>query len=169
MKKIGIFTLFYMLFSLSIVSLNVGDSVDNISIKDANNAPATIPDLGAKTLTIFYTDPDVKDQNDPFADFLKASKLPESSYRGMGVVNLKDTWLPNSLIRSLVRDKIKKYNSTILTDPERILASKWNLGSCDDQSIVIVIDKNKKVLYLHRGAVPKSEFTKVLNIIKSTF
>jgi len=168
MKKIIYTGLLFLFVSGSIFSLDIGDTVKDLPLKDANDAPAKIPDLGQKTLAIFYTDPDVKDQNDPFADYLKAANLPKATYRGMGIVNLKDTWLPNGLLRSLIRDKIKKYNTTILTDPARILATNWGLGSCDDKSVVIVIDKNKKVLYTHKGAVPSSEFQKVLDIIKKS-
>ncbi|MDH5654483.1 MAG: YtfJ family protein [Spirochaetia bacterium] len=168
MKYTGIFIIFFLSLTIGTYALNVGDTVNNVSIKDANNKSASIPDLGKKTLTIFYTDPDVKDQNDPFADYLKAANLPKTTYRGMGIVNLKDTWLPNSLLRTLIREKIKKYNATILTDTDRVLKNKWNLGSCDDKSIVIVIDKNRKVLHIHKGAVPKSDFEKILNIIKKS-
>ena len=169
MHKIIYVGILYLLVSFSAFALNIGDTVNDLPLKDANDAPARIPDLGKKTLTLFYTDPDVKDQNDPFADYLKAQNLPKDVYRGIGVVNLKDTWLPNSLIRSLVRDKIKKYDSTILTDPDKTLPSRWGLGNCDDKSVVIVIDKNKKVLYSHKGAVPNSDFSKILKIIKDSF
>jgi len=166
MKHTGFFFILLFTFSFSISALNVGDTISNVSIKDANNNSAFIPDLGTKTLTIFYTDPDVKDQNDPFADYLKAANLPKATYTAMGVVNLKDTWLPNSLLRSLIREKIKKYDATILTDTDRVLQNKWKLGDCDDKSIVIVIDKNRKILFIHKGAVPKSDFGNILNIIK---
>ncbi len=51
------------------------ESGPNANIRDANDAPATIPDLGKKVLAVFYSDPDVSDQNDPFADKLKAANL----------------------------------------------------------------------------------------------
>jgi predicted transcriptional regulator len=139
-------------------ALSVGSKVSNVEIRDANNAPARIPNLGHKVLAIFYTDPDVSDQNDPFADLLKATNLPEERYQGMGIANMAEAPLkPNSIIRAIIRKKIAKYNSTILTDPDRILATAWGLGSGNDLSIVIIVDRQGTVRYIKRGAMSESE------------
>ena len=57
----------------SIYSIKVGSKVGNVKIRDSDDEPSWIPSLGSKVLTLFYTDPDVPDQNDPFADKLKAA------------------------------------------------------------------------------------------------
>jgi hypothetical protein len=146
-------------------SLEVGTDIDNIKIRDADDRPAALPNLGNKVLTLFYTDPDVADQNDSFADALKVKKYPKEKYDGIGIANLKDTWKPNALIRMIIRQKIEKYKSTILTDPELILPSAWNLGSCDDQSVIIIIGRDKKVYYVKKGAMSDSDHKKALSII----
>lgn len=149
------------------LALAPGDLVKNVSIRDANDKPATIPFFGQRVITIFYTDADVSDQNDPFADYLKAADLPEDKHKGIGIANLKDApWKPNSLIRAIIRSKIEKYDATILTDPDLTLAKSWNLGNCDELSVVIVIDKAGKVQYVKKGALSKAEMEKVLTLIK---
>lgn len=135
----------------------VGQQLSNPEIRDANDAPAKIPDFGKKVLAIFYSDPDVADMNDPFADKLKAANLDKTVYRGVGVANLKDTWLPNSVVRSIVRKKIEKYDATILTDPEHLLSGAWALGDCNEQSVVIILDKTGKVAYVKKGAMSLAE------------
>jgi len=139
------------------LAASVGSTLSNVNIRDANDAPATIPDLGSKVLAIFYSDPDVSDQNDPFADRLKAANLDKSLYKGVGVANLKDTWLPSSVIRAVVRSKIEKYNATILTDPDHLLATAWGLGDCNEQSVVLIIDKHSVLQYMKKGALSASE------------
>lgn len=147
-------------------AIQVGQKVANVHIRDANDQPAWIPDLGRKVITIFYTDPDVKDQNDPFADMLKAAKLPEKYYKGIGVANLKDTWKPSGIIRVFVRQKIKKYNSTILTDPEHLLKKAWRLGDCNEKSVVVVIDRNRTVRYFKKGALSGAEQKNTFRLIR---
>lgn len=156
-----------VLFSFSALSaLEVNETADNVTLMSASDERVSIPDLGAKVVTIFYTDPDVSDQNDPFADLLKKEKLPKEYYNGIGVANLKDTWKPNWIIQAIVKRKIDKYKSTILLDPEHLLRSAWKLGDCDEKSIVIVIGKDKKVRYIKKGFLNEKEQRDTLALIK---
>lgn len=140
-------------FALPAFAAEVGQTLNQLELRDGNNKPAPIPDLGAKVLAIFYTDADVADMNDPLADALKAKGLSLDHYRGMGVVNMADSKAPNFIIRGVVRGKIEKYKSTILTDTERLLPKAWDLGDCNNTSVVLVVGKDKKVYQVHRGPV----------------
>jgi len=150
----------------SVFGIQVGEKMKNLPVKDSNDNPASIPGLGSKVLTVFYTDPDVKDQNDPFADMLKKENLDKSKYNGVGIANLKDTWKPNSVIRMVVRSKEAKYNSKIFTDPSYIVKDGWNLGDCDGQSVVIIVDKSGVVKYVKKGALNENERKEALALIK---
>lgn len=148
-------------------AVGVGQKVSNVNIRDANDQPAQIPNLGRKVLAIFYTDPDVSDQNDPFADLLKATDLPDEHYQGIGIANLAEAPLkPNALIRAIIRKKIEKYQSTILTDPDRLLAQAWGLGDGNELSIVLIVGKDGTVHYLKRGAMTPAEQQAGLELIR---
>jgi len=134
--------------SAAIYALSVNQSLTNLTIKDANDKPASIPDFGSKVLTIFYNDAEASDLSDPMSDALKAKNYPESKTRGIGIANLKDSVAPNWLIRKIVKSKIAKYNSTILTDSDLTVARSWGLGECNNKSICIVIGKDSKVKYI---------------------
>lgn len=163
----ALLVLFVGMTTYSALAAQVGDKLENLNIKDANDKPATIPYWGQKALTIFYTDPDVSDQNDPFADVLKAADLPEEKHKGIGVANMKDApWKPNALIRAIIRNKIEKYDTIILTDPEQVLPKAWNLGDCDDKSVVIVLGKDAKVYYYKKGAMNKQDIDEAMGIIR---
>ncbi len=162
--------LFALMISSTVYGLGTGTAVNSIQIRDANNNPAYIPDIGKKVVTIFYADPDVSDVNDPLADALKAKKYDKALYRGMGIANLDDTVKPNFIIRMVIRSKIKKYNSTILTDVDKTVAKKWNLGSTNGLSIVIVIGKDKKVKFIEKvktAAQSRAIIDKVLKIVEN--
>jgi len=138
-------------------ALKKGDTVRSIMVKDANDKPARIPDLGKKVVMLFYTDPDVKDLNEPFREFVDAKKPSKKKLRAMGVANLKDTWKPNFIIRSIIRGKIKKFKSLILTDTDHSLKKAWKLGNCDEKDMVIIIGRDKKVKYLKKTGMTKAE------------
>jgi predicted transcriptional regulator len=142
---------------LDAIAASVGQKVSNPELRDANDKPAKIPDIGSKVVAVFYSDPDVSDMNDAFADKLKAANLDKAKYRGVGVANLKETWLPDEVIRSVVRKKIEKYGATILTDPDRVLATAWGLGDCNEQSVVIILDKTATVQYVKKGKMNATE------------
>jgi predicted transcriptional regulator len=143
----------------------VGEQLSNVELRDGSDQPTKIPDLGAKVVTIFYTDADEKDMNDPLADALKARKFDETRYRGMGIVNLADSKAPNFLIRRAVREKIEKYKSTILTDPDRLLAAAWKLGDCNNTSVVIVLDREAKVQAIQRGPIRGADIDRFVELV----
>ncbi|MBF0227783.1 MAG: hypothetical protein HQK76_20230 [Desulfobacterales bacterium] len=167
MKKILVIVLgiFVLCFGTA-YAVEVGDTVENINLKDAEDKPSQIPFFGEKVLSIIYADPEASDMNDPLADALKAKNFDIEKYKGIGIANMKDTWKPNSIIRMVVRKKIEKYKSTILTDPDRTFPKQWSLGDCDDVSVVVIIGKDKKVKYLKKGEVTKDEIPNVISLIE---
>lgn len=147
-----------LLPGLALADVKIGDTVEQPTLRDANDKPAVVPDLGKKVLLILYTDPSVADITDKFADRVKALGLPEAHFRSIGVANMADAkGLANWLIRIVVRGKIKKYNVTILTDPDLSLKTQWHLGDTDDKSVVLLIDGNRKLRYIHTNKNKKDE------------
>jgi len=138
-------------FSLGLGSVNaasVGQELSNPQIRDADDNPATIPDFGTHVITLTYADSSVSDLGDPINDAVKAKKYSKDIYRGLGIANMKDSTAPNFVIRKIVRSKIEKYKSTILTDADLTLAKTWNLGNCKGKSVFVLIGKDKKIKYI---------------------
>lgn len=156
---------------IAVNALSVNQSVENVNIRDADDKPASIPDLGSKVLTIVYGDSDASDFSDPVSDALKAKNFPESKNRGIGIANLKDSPAPNWIIRKIVQSKIKKYNATILTDVDLTFARAWGLGDCNNKSVFIVVGKDKKVKYIKyftKNNLPsQSDINTVVNLVDS--
>lgn len=148
-------------------ALDVGQSVDDVKLRDGkSNDEVPLPDLGKKVLTFFYTDADVADMNDPLGDAMKAKKLSLDHHKAIGVVNLADSKAPNFIIRAVVRKKIEKYDITILTDPDRLMAKAWGLRDANNSSVVVVVGRDKKVLYVKNGPVRGDEINTVIGIIE---
>lgn len=171
----SLFTVLIGTLGVARAEIQVGVTIENITIQDANKQPAQIPNLGKKVLLLLYTDPDVADQNDPFGDQAKAQNLDQTYFQSVGIANLEDAPAkPNWLIRVIMRGKIKKYDVTILADPDRSMAKAWDLGDCNNKSVVLVVGKDKKLKYFRKGAISttkdpqsgKSEADKVIELLK---
>lgn len=158
---------FFVALGTSAYALNAGDHVSNLDLRDGNDNPAQIPDFGKKVIVMLYTDPDVADQQNDFADKLKAAKFSEDKYRWAAVANMKDApFKPNSVIRMIVRKKVEKYKTVILCDPDLRMAKSWNLGKCNDLSVLIVVGKDGKVHHVKAGAMNADEIKTALDKIK---
>lgn len=127
---------------------SVGQELSNPQIRDANDNPAVIPDFGTHVISLFYADTSVSDIADLLSDAIKAKKYRKDVYRGVGVANMKDSAVPNFVIRKIIKGKIEKYKSTILTDVDLTLPKAWGLGNCKGKSVFVLIGKDKKVKYL---------------------
>jgi len=129
-------------------SAQTGRKVNNIQLKDVNDAAKFIPFLGEKMIVLFYVDPDVQDITDPLIDSLNARKFPNEKLVVAGIVNCKDTWIPNSAIFSKARQKQRMFpNSYVLLDKSYIMPDSWGLGNCNDKAMLIVIGKDSKIRF----------------------
>jgi hypothetical protein len=146
--------------------VQVGATLPNAEVRDASDRPVQIPELGSKILLVLYTDPDEADQNDAFADAVKAKTLDQTVFKSIGIANMEDAPAkPNWIIRSIVRGKIKKYNVTILTDPKRYLVKAWDLGDCNNKSVVMIIDKEKKLRFFKKGKLSDTDHAAALKLL----
>jgi len=121
--------------------------------------------LKGKIYTVFYVDPDKKDVNNALADAIKAKKYDRKKVNSVAIINLAATWLPNALIESKLEDKQKKFPHTIyVKDKKKVLVKKWGLA--DDNSDILIFDKQGKLLYKKFGKVSASEIKEVLALIE---
>jgi predicted transcriptional regulator len=134
----------------------IGKSVSTIPLIDPNDKPKNIPSIGEKVVMIVYTDPDVKDVNDPLSNAIKAKNYAKDKYQGIGIANCKDTWIPNAGIRFKARQKEQQFpGSVILLDEKLLLSKTWGFGDCNESGVVIIIGKDSKIKYLKSVKTPE--------------
>ncbi len=172
MKKLNsVCTLFLLWMSVFLFALTettqavrIGQKLPNVTIRDANNRPIRLPHYGTNPLLIFYPDPD--HPKCKFTDYLETHQIPERRLRAYGVVNMKDAPLyPNGIIRAAIRKKIKKTGAKVYTDPNRTLAKAWGLGDCNNVFVIIIIDQDGRLLYLHKGEPNAAAIKQFYNVI----
>ena len=145
--------------------LSVGCKVENLTIKDLNGNPASLPYWGEKNVLIFYVDPDSYLNGNDTADF--ASEIEENkraagpAIEGFGIMNFPDTALPKDMLRKICRKRTAKNGATIIDDDQHIFKNSWNLGNCNGKFLLILVDKHGIVRYIRRepmDAAGKAEF-----------
>ncbi len=140
--------------------------VANVELKALTGEMVPIPMFGEKHLMIFYVDPDRHKQNEAFTYELEESHRADSeNILGFGVLNLKDTMLPNGIVRTMARKRTEKNGALVLADEERTLATKWGLGDCNNAFTLIFVTKEGEIAFLRKGELTeadKAEFYRVL-------
>ena len=170
MRKIILIT---VLLGLNILhAVTIGQEVPNVTISGDDGGTLAekawkAHSMKGKVIAFFYVDPDVKDLNDALGVRLKAEKLDKEIFQTVAVINLAATWMPNALIEIALKEKQKQFpNVLYVKDKSKLLVKKWDLE--DDNSDVIILDKNGKCIYKHFGKLTEKENDKVIALIKNT-
>ncbi len=121
--------------------------------------------LQGKVYVVFYVDPDKKDLNEPFSEALKEQNFPLDQYTSIAIVNMAATWMPDFIIDAKLKAKQKKYPKAIyVRDKKKVLVKKWALE--DDNSDILVFDKEGKLIFQHAGKLDANQIEKVLSLIE---
>ena len=165
MKKI-LFTFVALLATLSLSAEEPKTGLQNVELKNLKNEPAMLPWYGEKHILVFYVDPDRHKQNEDFAREIEENHAAQGeNIEGFGVLNLKDSMLPNGLIRTIARKRTEKNGAIVLADTDRKLAEAWGLGDCNNQFVLMLISRESEMLFMSKGEITeeqKAEFYRVV-------
>jgi YtfJ family uncharacterized protein len=121
--------------------------------------------LKGKVHLLFYVDPDEKDLNEPLTQALKKRHFDRRKFASVAVVNLAATWKPDVIIEALLKKKQKEFPDTIyVKDKKSVLVKKWQLA--DDNSDILVFDKQGRLLYKKFGRLSDDEIVQLLALIE---
>jgi len=173
MKK-TIITLAVSLFALTgifgqqNVKLAVGTKAPDWMFTDSEKKEFSMNTWAGKVMQINYVDPDESELNEPFNDAVNKAIdvdkiISRDLFKGIGIVDCKSTWKPNSLIRSIAGKKAKKFNTTILFDYDAVLQKLW--GMPEDNYTVVIVDKNRICRALFVGKIPEADNAKIIQMI----
>ncbi len=157
-------------FAASAVAQELPRKVENVELLDMKKNAVHLPYYGEKNLMIFYVDPDARKQNEAFTYELEETHRAESpEIYGFGIINAKDTWYPNGTIRMFARKRTAKNGALVLMDDNRILPANWGIGDCDNQFVLLFINKAGELVFMRKGELTeqdKQEFYKVIDQYK---
>jgi len=170
MKKGWLTVALVLLWTVGAVAaeIKVGDKAPEFQLKDPTGKEYSLesPEFKGKVISVFYVDPDEKDTNSHAEDALKADPGldRDKNYKGLGIADLKSTFKPNFIIKSIVKSKQEKTGAVILMDYDHTLVNLWGLKP--DSSTLVIVDKERFCRYIYSGKLPDGEVQKAIAIIK---
>ena len=173
MKRTLMAVLLVLLLTASTVAaaeLKVGDSAAGFNLKDPLGKEYSLdsPLYKGKVVVIFYADPGSKDLNNDLQNALKSAreggKIDRKNYEGLGVVNLKDSMVPNWMLKSIIKSKQEETKAVILMDPDYAVLNLWGLTK--KTSNIILLDKKRICRYLNKGKVAPADVSKVVGLVQ---
>jgi hypothetical protein len=137
--------------------------VPDVILTDLDRNPTGFSEYGAKHLMIFYVDPDAYRQNREFQAELEARQpeLYSPMIQSYAVINLADTILPNSIVRTIADRRTKGQPSISLADPSHALSDAWELGDCNGKFCLLFVTAEGELVYFRSGVfseLDKSDF-----------
>lgn len=126
--------------------------VPNVELTDLDKNPTKIPFYGEKHMMIFYVDPDAHKQNKQFQEDIETNgKATSPNIQGYAILNLKDTGLPNGIVRSMAEKRTKGKPAINLADPNHALRDAWNLGDVNGKFCLLFVTKEGELVYFRAG------------------
>ena len=156
--------------TVAAADLKVGDSAAGFNFKDPLGKEYSLdsPLYKGKVVVIFYADPGSKDLNNDLQNAIirarESGKIDKKNYEGLGVVNLRDSIVPNWMLKSIIKSKQEETKAVILMDPDYALLNLWGLNK--KTSNVILLDKKRICRYLNKGKVPPADVSKVVGLVQ---
>ena len=175
MKKIAIILCFVAFSAISAHAQIAGDTeqplpykVNNVELKDLNNNISKLPFFGERNIIFFYIDPDKHKQNEGLTyEMERRHTATGPNIEGFGVLNLKDTMIPNAIVRTMARKRWEKNNAMVLADTDRTLSRAWNLGDCNNMFVLIVVNKAGELVYCKKGELTQEEQDEFFEFIEA--
>ena len=173
MKKTLMAVLLVLLWTVSTVAaaeLKVGDTAAGFTLKDPTGKEYSLdaPPYAGKVVVVFYADPGSKDLNNELQNTLKSAresgKIDRKNYEGLGVVNLKDSIVPNWMLNRIIKSKQEETKAVILVDPAYSVLNLWGLTK--KTSNIILLDKKRVCRYIQKGKVPSADVGKVVGLVQ---
>ncbi len=161
-----------LLTSLSVYAQEPIRQLKNLTIKDLRGNFASIPGWGKKYIILFYADPDRAGMNKQFTDDMEQNhRIKSSKIIPIGVINLKDSpQIPHELAYQMAIKRTEMNNVKILVDESRTISSKWELGDCNNLSVVAIVNPKGELIFLHKGVIKEEDskrFYKTISAITS--
>ncbi len=173
MKKTLLAVLLALLWTVSVAmaaDLKVGDAAGGFKLKDPTGKEYSLDaaPYAGKVVVVFYADPGSKDLNNELQNALKSAresgKIDRKNYEGLGVVNLKDSVLPDWMLKRVIKSKQEETKATILVDPNYALLNQWGLTK--KTSNIVLLDKQRICRYIYKGKVPSADVAKVIGLVQ---
>ena len=151
-------------------AVEIGEIPPKVELKEKlggrlDGKPWSSEELQGKVNVLFYVDPDERDTNNDASEALLKEKFLSDKFQSVGIMNMAATWLPNFVISSGLKEKQKRYPTTIyVRDYKKVLVNAWKIA--DDSSNVLAFDKDGKLIFRKDGKLTAEEIQTLIKVIR---
>jgi YtfJ family uncharacterized protein len=151
-------------------AIEMGEIPPKVELKEKlggrlDGKPWSSEELREKVHVLFYVDPDERDTNNDASEALLREKFPSDKLQSVAIMNTAASWLPNFIISSALKEKQKRYPTTIyVRDYKKALVNAWKIA--DDSSNVLAFDKQGKVIFRKDGKLTTEEIRTLIKAIR---
>ncbi|WP_240329272.1 YtfJ family protein [Helicobacter suis] len=108
----------------------------------------------------------VKAENQPLMDKIVAQHFDASKYQTTNIINVDDATMGTGLFVRGETKKAKKEHpdSQVVMDNEGVVQKAWGLKK--QESLIVVLDKEGKVRFVHEGRLSSAQIQQVIDLAK---
>ena len=165
-----IFILTVFMINQTTQAVEIGEIPPKVELKEKlggrlDGKPWSSEELQGKVYVLFYVDPDEKDTNNDASEALDREKFSSEKFQSVAIINMAATWLPNFAISSSLKEKQKRYPTTIyVRDYKKVLVNAWKLA--DDSNDVLAFDKQGRLIFRKDGKLTEEEIKMLIGLIR---
>jgi YtfJ family uncharacterized protein len=165
-----VFVLAVFLISQVAQAVDIGEIPPKVELKEKlggrlDGKPWSSEELQGKVYVLFYVDPDERDTNNDTSEALYREKFPSDKFQSVAIINMAATWLPNFAISSFLKEKQKRYSTTIyVRDYKKVVVNAWKIT--DDSNDVLAFDKQGRLIFKKDGKLTEEEIKTLIGLIR---
>lgn len=145
--------------------------VEDVALYDLHGKRVGLPYFGKRSLFIFYIDPDTGlsgNKNLQHAEIIEQSGVLSSpNIYSFGVLNLKDTFLPNTLIRSMARRRTERNHGYLLVDTDCSLPNAWQIGDCNGKFCFLIVNRQGELIFVQKDEMTNQDLIDLLDFVSN--
>ncbi|MCW9716943.1 YtfJ family protein [Avibacterium sp. 21-599] len=109
----------------------------------------------------------VKEKNYPLMEAIKAQHFNGAQYQTTNIINADDAIFGTGPFVRSSAEKAKKENahSQIVLDNQSAVKNAWKLK--EKESLIVVLDKEAKVKFVHEGKLSSAQINEILALVKN--
>ena len=163
---------FYLFAMFTIIPALTGSfGIIPMLFYDLHGKRVGLPYFGKRSLFIFYIDPDTGlsgNKNLQHAEIIEQSGVLSSpNIYSFGVLNLKDTFLPNNLIRSMARRRTERNHGYLLVDTDCSLPNAWQIGDCNGKFCFLIVNRQGELIFAQKDEMTNQDLIDLLNFVSN--
>jgi YtfJ family uncharacterized protein len=165
-----IFILTVLMINQTAQAVEIGEVPPKVELKEKlggrlDGKPWSSEELQGKVYVLFYVDPDEKDTNNDASEALDREKFPSDKFQSVAIINMAATWLPNFAIASSLKEKQKRYPTTIyVRDNKKVVVNAWKIA--DDSNDVLAFNKQGRLIFRKDGKLTAEEIQTLIDVIR---